>query len=404
MRVDCAPLLYGRTFKVDFQSRLLAQPVDFSLSDAADALEIIRCSMDHSDFVERREVIFTIRKKFVVSGVVTKFDRIFQDCGRTPLYTVLDGEGGRPAHGFIGVVIRIQSGVSPFDVPTSELVDMYCDMIKPIWNRSVDDNIVKTQWRSIDVPDQSLVVDDNIYKAINAGLSKVGVAYIKSQDWDVSDVRRCAMALAIRGSRNIAFCTNIDDIRNKGRFNIATCRNPQKCLSALSNSAENQSVADTRSMLDHSHSGTHGQPQGYDAVLYGEGESSVKKISPFDLKRSKTGDTPQKKQFIPPERRVQSYDDVLCSEPHVDEDGKKRDYQANLSFSLDSEINRLNNSTKKNNFSPLDGILTLGTIGGITYLVVGIINAYNPIVLALVGGISIVIVGYEAKKIINMFM
>ena len=51
----------------------------------------------------------------------------------------------------------------------------------------------------------------------------------------------------------------------------------------------------------------------------------------------------------------------------------------------------------------MDGVLILGAIAGVIYYVIGTINSANPIVLAVVGIVTIVITGVEAKKIIDKF-
>lgn len=228
MRIQYAPLLYGRTFHVDFSSEFLAQPDFFTEADASYAFSIVRNSMDHSDFIgdHGRLVVFG-NGNYAVTGLVITFAELFKKTRRTPMYDRLDHEAGRQAYGFIGMVVPVMGVRKPFDVPPEVYADMYCEMISPRWNEKYRQSVTKVRLREIDVPEAEQVHDANMAKSVPTGYGQPKTVAFGNQKGEREKLKNYVLGQALKGI-SISFCSDADEIRPEYRkvFNVLTCENP----------------------------------------------------------------------------------------------------------------------------------------------------------------------------------
>ncbi len=402
MKIKYSPLLYGRTYAVDFGAQFLTQPRFFTESDASWAFSVVSSSMDRSDFTgnDGRQVVFG-NGKFVVVGLVTKFDELFIRCGREPEFNHLDRERGRRAHGFIGIVVPVKSAAAAFDIPMEIWPDLYCETMNVRWKQVTPGEPTKFDLREMDVEEADRNLNKDMIQAISAGYRNSEKVFLKNNKPQREEIVHCALSLALRGD-SIVFCSDVDEIRPEYRnyFNVATCTNPEKLYAETKNVQD-----DSDSNIDNEvQDGLQNEVRGYDRVLEDYGGTQTRKA--HKSQNSRKAEKPNKQKAVKKEmfkgqsrrKSVQSYDDVLESSTE-----KKNYVQSGMrskTKSMDEEIERYNR-TKKSNFSSLDRGFILGAAGGFTYCVIGAVNSADPVVLAMAGTATIIITGIEAKRIID---
>lgn len=423
MKINGSPLLYGRTYRVDFGSQFLVQPDFFSKSDAEWAFTIVSSSMDHSDFVGRngRCVIFG-NGRFVVVGLVIEFEELFKKCGLEPVYNRLDHERGRAAYGFIGLVLKRTGREKAFHVPVNILAALYREMIAPIWDRRDLGEPVKMPAHEISVEESDQMPDSNLFQAISFSQQRLQPAVFENDQELTAKISHCVLMQALKGSK-IVFCSNADEIRADYRkaFDVVTCADPKNFVSVFEDNDDNLGYDSTEPIVN--------EVQGYDQILMTnqkqnnrvqnrvlgkEGKSGGGRLNKERKNSGRTNKGDKNSEGQLKKDAALSYDDIL--EQNRYEDNKKRESQSDKikkksvyapEGALDEEINRYNrtqNRVKKNKIVPADGIIILGVIAGITYCIVGAVNSVNPVVLAVAGAVTFVLVGIEAKRIIDLFI
>ena len=379
MIVKAAPILYGRTFEIDFSSFFLAQPAYFSKERATQLFSVVQSGMDHTDFMpDNGRVILHSDGKYITYGRIVVFSELYRQCNRKAVYTRLDHENGREAYGFIGIVIDVADiEHKSFELPAETLCTLYEELIQSRWAEEVRAAPSATEMRNI-------TVTDSMANPINTSLihSKtcgVQTAYLCDSKNAISTVVDGVFKLAYSGVP-VSFCSDADDIRIQYRnvYNIITCRSANVFNSLQANLAEEH-------------------------VNYSAG-SNVQSQATHRIHYSSNG---QKQRTV----RKGSYDDQL---QEIINGGKKKQGKSNARKSqnsqtspkgLEKELERYRRSEgiKTNQIDKTDGLLTLGVIAGVTFFVIGAINSANPIVLAFVGVVTIILAGIEAKRVIERF-
>lgn len=374
MIIKAAPILYGRTFEIDFSSFFLAQPAFFSKERATQLFSVVQSGMDHTDFMpDNGRVILHSDGKYITYGRIVVFSELYRQCNREAAYTRLDHENGREAYGFIGLVIDIADiEHNSFELPAETLCTLYEELIQSRWTEEVRAAPSATDTRNI-------IVTETMANPINTSLihSKtcgVQTAYLCDSENAISTVVDGVFKLAYSGVP-VSFCSNADDIRVQYRnvYNIITCRSANVFNSLQANLAE-----------EHVNHGAGNDVQGQAAQR---------------IHYSSNG---QEQRTV----RKGSYDDQLQQIIHG---GKKKQAESNKSQmspkGLEKELERYRRSEgiKTNQADKTDALLTLGVIAGVTFFIIGAINSANPIVLASVGAVTIILAGIEAKRVIERF-
>lgn len=289
MRIQYAPLLYGRTFHVDFSSEFLAQPDFFTAADASYAFSMVRSSMDHSDFIRDcgRLVVFGTGS-YAVTGLVITFEELFKKCGRMPMYNRLDHETGRPAYGFIGIVIPIvRTGMSKafnaFDVPVEAYTDLYCELIAPRWNEKYREGVTKVPLREMDVDEAKQIHDANMVNYLSTQYKSSKTIAFGNTAEERKKLKNYVLEQALKGIY-ISFCSDADEIKPKYRkvFNVLTCENPNMVLSHEPPQPQEHSVGKKSDQEGFSEPCNPAKIPSYDDILEGQYHPKREKNLKFD--------------------------------------------------------------------------------------------------------------------------
>lgn len=378
MTINAAPILYGRTYNLDFSSFFLAQPACYSKEQAAKVFSVVQGSMDHTDFMPSSgRIIVHSDGEFITYGRTVVFSELYAECNREPVCDRLDHKDGREAYGFIGIVFEALGKEQPiFKIPSGMLCDLYQELILPRWEEEVRAQPYATEMRTFEVNElTSQLVDGGSIRSTTNG---VQTTYLCNTEESLNTIIDGVLKLAYSGVP-VSFCSDADDIRTEYRnlYNIIACRNENFLHSLQVPEVEKRRVSPvTDARQSHAAEGF-GAQNGYNTT--------------HTVRRG-------------------SYDDQL---QRLRQDGKKKQegsnsrstYQTSPSSSsigLKKELERFRRSEGiKTNKK--DIILILGTVAGVTYFVIGAINSANPLVLATVGVVTIVLAGIEAKRIIDRF-
>ena len=432
MFVKCAPLLYGRTFNMDFASRFLVQPGFFNQEDATQAFILVKNSMDGFDFVgEHGRVVSFGNERYVVSGIAIEFKYLFSKCGQEPIYHKLDSATGRDAYGFVGVVIpREELPNIPVMVPADELLRLYCSCINPLWENNYEDfdsngrPTTKSGLQDVAVESINADTTQSTYNTIVSAIHTGGnIVSFKNDTFKNEEIVAALMRLTQNGS--LSFCSDVDDMDvEKARlFKIVSSRKPAKYIRsqdastgvytspALSTGAQND-FSNSRPPYDakqpkHSTRTPKRGTSSYDDILeqFTESPESVQEGNKFKHNREPFGRKSsgnagsQGKDTMRGKRTPGSYDDILGGD---DTKGEKQREQADSKKNdLDFDVQRRLNLLGKSKVT--EGLTVLGIAAGLIYVDVGLITNANPIVLAIIGAATIVLSGIEAKRIIERY-
>ena len=273
-----------------------------------------------------------------------------------------------------------------FKLPSDMLCDLYKELISPRWTEEVRAQPSGTEMRAVKVNEltnestnkltnelTNELVDGGSVRSATSGTQR---AYLCNTEEALSTIIDGVLKLAYSGVA-VSFCSDADDIRAEYRslYNIIACRNE--------NSMNSLAASET---VDRSAPSTSGVSQS---------RESMSSRVPHNNREHAV--------------RRGSYDDQLL---RLSQDGKKKQTEGNYwttyqisktpSSGLEKELERYRRSEGIKT-SKTDAILTLGTVAGVTYFVIGAINSANPLVLATVGVVTIVLAGIEAKRIIDRF-
>jgi len=355
MKVTCAPLVYGRTYQVDFGSDFLIRPKYLTGSAAAPAFERVRSSMDAFDLAPEggRTVVFG-DGRVAIAGVTVFFEDLFAECGREPAYHRLDRADGRKAYGFVGVAIPVGDVQGVPVIPRAKLLDLYCRCIGPAWNDEYAEGggirrytVRETEMTFDEMPGERV---EPVLRAISIGLmGGKNTVVLNSGEADRDAAAAAALALALRGEQ-IAFCSDVDGIRMEKTkvFSVMTSRTPAA----------------------------------FDA------RPAAKEDLPAGEKKPKTAKEP---------KTTGGYDDVLAALDRSSAGTDRGEKESSLVDDVCRRLKALGESWG------IDAAAVLGAAAGVVYVVVGALHSVNPVVLAIAGAATLVIIGLEARRLIERY-
>ncbi|SFR92131.1 hypothetical protein [Anaeromicropila populeti] len=395
MKLNYAPIIHARTKYVDFRKGLLVLPVDFSETDAQDVHSLV---LDSTRFFELagtsgRRVVYG-NGKFVVSGISIIFQELFKLCNKEPEFNRVDHENGRLAYGFVGVVFPVASRPNLFDIPNEVFLNIYLKHIKTRWEETTETENVfgskKVEYEEIDLPDAGRIANFDTQLS-----NRSGKLLLEDIPEDCDATVAYVLSKALRGER-IAFCSNITipKLISESRFDIVTCRNassilpPEVQVRPLQNQpepADNYSLKRTAQRLP--------------KKMHLYEPPKKKKESSLDDILEQYNAPIENKDFLSERYNPREYARKKDNKAPYMKEAKKND---NTTLSYNDIIREKSDIfTKKSDFTEIATVL--GVIAGVTFTVIGLATQANPIVLATVGVITVVLTGMEAKRILDRF-
>ena len=397
MKIKYAPLLHARTKNVDFHSGFLVLPAGFSEADARYAHSLV---LDSTRFLELagpdgRRVVFG-NGNFVVTGITIIIEDLFKKCGLEPEYHKVDHKDGRLAYGFIGIAMPVSKEMPPFDVPYETFLNIYRKHIKARWEETLDSEGVhdplKIQFEEAEVPAAVSIPNYDAQFAYRSGKLLLEDT-IETRD----GIAAYVLSKALR-KEQIALCTDITlpkAIAENG-FDIITCKNASAIL----------------------------PPEIRNEPLPKQPTSSVPAKEPLSRRMmprvQKAAPAPQQ----PVRNKVQSLDAILSEHgaPSSIEDSLlPENTQGTQNPISPRPPAKAEKKTGSDTVSPYEETIRkaaapdpspniaaeaatiLGIVAGVTFVAIAIASQAAPVVLATVGSVTVVLVGVEAKRIIDRF-
>ena len=363
IKIKVMPVVHARTFNLDFKTgKLLVAPDAFTEDDSLLIYNIAKESTRQREMapIFGRYVIYG-NKSYAVVGRTVRFLDLYTACGREPKYCHVDKENGRTAYGFVGLMIHKGTITEPFVFSDDLLLNVYEQCIEDLWNEVAGEiNAYETKKMGfIDVevesmsaqPDYAPLLSQTVSPIILEDSDDQTVSPIILEDSDElrEQIIYNAMRKALNGE-SISLCTSVSAL-DGNTFSIITCKNA---------SFKAKEVAKAIECIEHGHVQTH----------RGDYERPPKKDIPAVERRSE-----------------QSWDDIL-SATTISNEGEKP-FQPRFQ--------------KKNHDNFIEKGLVLGTVLGITFIVIELACHASPILIAVTGVYTVVVGGIEAKRIIDKF-
>ena len=350
IKIKVMPVVHARTFNLDFKTgKLLVAPDAFTEDDSLLIYNIAKESTRQREMapIFGRYVIYG-NKSYAVVGRTVRFLDLYTACGREPKYCHVDKENGRTAYGFVGLMIHKGTITEPFVFSDDLLLNVYEQCIEDLWNEVAGEiNAYETKKMGfIDVEVESMSAQPDYAPLLSQTVSPI---ILEDSDELREQIIYNAMRKALNGE-SISLCTSVSAL-DGNTFSIITCKNA---------SFKAKEVAKAIECIEHGHVQTH----------RGDYERPPKKDIPAVERRSE-----------------QSWDDIL-SATTISNEGVKP-FQPCFQ--------------KKNHDNFIEKGLVLGTVLGITFIVIELACHASPILIAVTGVYTVVVGGIEAKRIIDKF-
>jgi len=370
MIIKAMPVLHARTYNIDFRTgKLLIEPESFSNYDSECLYQIA------VESTRQREMAPTCGR-FVVYGAGTysvvgrtvRFSDLYSSCNKEPKFCTVDHkEGGRTAYGFVGLMISTGSVEKPFALSDELILDVYERCIEKRWNETDgDEGALETKKMGYLELDVSPLSEQPSYEPLLRNSDKPVI--LEDSEDSRKQIVYSAMLQAFSGKK-VSLCTSVARL-DGNVFKVTTCKNAASKSKMVSDAIEQiESVHFNSKSLQRAHD-RNDDRKGNDS--FGKGRMQVA--------------LPNKAVEIPRRKREQSLNDLLSSTTAPNDDGES-----------------FQKSYKKNQTNVTDTGLILGTVFGITFVVVEIAKNTSPILLAITSAFTIVVGGFEAKRIIDKF-
>lgn len=344
MILSAMPVLHARTYNIDFRTgKLLIEPEAFSPSDSATIYKVATESTRRRELAPPcgRYVIYGSGPYSVV-GRTVRFSDLYSRCGKEAKYIKVDKDNGRLAYGFVGLMIKTRSQKDPFILSDELILDIYERCIEKRWEETEnDENAYDTMKVGFMDFDVQTKATVGDYEPLIEQSS--GLIILEDTDDLREQIVYSAMSQVFKG-QSLSLCTSVA-MFDKDIFSVVTCKDAASKIQEI-DKAINQI----------SHDGMQGSDQ---RAVY-----------------SRTHTV-----------KVKSLDNLL-SETEVPDDAGSG-FQKKNTGNVQGTI--------------LDKGIILGTILGITFVVVEIVKNSSPVLIALTSAATVVLAGVEAKRIIEKF-
>ena len=361
MTMKVMPVVHARTFNLDFKTgKLLVAPDAFTEDDSLLIYNIAKESTRQREMapIFGRYVIYG-NESYAVVGRTVRFLDLYTACGREPKYCHVDKENGRTAYGFVGLMIPKETKTEPFVFSDDLLLDVYEQCIEDRWNEVAGEtNAYETKKMGfIDVEVKPMTPQPDYPPLLSQTVSPI---ILEDSDELREQIIYHAMRKALNGE-SISLCTSVSAL-DGNTFSIITCKNASFKAKEVAKAIEciEHDQVDSKQTAKKSHVQTH----------RGDYERPPKKDIPAVERRSE-----------------QSWDDIL-SATTISNEGVKP-FQPCFQ--------------KKNHDNFIEKGLVLGTVLGITFIVIELACHASPILIAVTGVYTVVVGGIEAKRIIDKF-
>ena len=361
MTIKVMPVVHARTFHLDFKTgKLLVAPDSFTEDDSLMIYNIAKESTRQREMapIFGRYVIYG-NKSYAVVGRTVRFLDLYTACGREPKYCHVDKENGRTAYGFVGLMIPKGTITEPFVFSDNLLLDVYEQCIEDRWNEVVGEiNAYETKKMGFfDVEVELMPVQPDYAPLLSQTVSPI---ILEDSDELREQIIYNAMRKALNGE-SISLCTSVTAL-DGNIFSIITCKNASFTAKEVAKAIEciEHDPVDSRQTAKNSHV----------QIRCGAYERPPKKAEPTVTRRSE-----------------QSLDDILSTTTIPNE--SEESFQTRFS--------------KKNQDNFIEKGLILGTVLGITFIVIELVRHASPLLIAVTGTYTVVVGGIEAKRIIEKF-
>ena len=366
MQISVMPVLHARTFNIDFRSgKLLVEPEKFTETDSMQVYNIAKESTRQLEMAPEygRYIVFGAGA-YAVIGRTVRFIDLYTACKRTPKFSYVDKEDGRPAYGFVGIMIPLGTISDPFYISDDLILYVYEHCIRDRWDENIDDqNAFATKKMGlfdIDVkempcqPDcSSLIMDASI------------PTILEDSDELREQILFNVMKSALNGER-VSLCTSVSTI-DENVFSIVTCKNVV---------FKSKEVAEAIERIE-----------GY------QGEAKPTK--------NKYNSSPQNTKTIY-RSKEKSLDDILEMTGTPGEDDDKHGLLPKKNREYIQQRKECN--SKNGGRGASEKAMILGTVLGITFIIIEVAYSASPLLMAVTGTYTIIIGGIAAKRIIDRFL
>lgn len=365
IKIKVMPVVHARTFNLDFKTgKLLVAPDAFTEDDSLLIYNIAKESTRQREMapIFGRYVIYG-NKSYAVVGRTVRFLDLYTACGREPKYCHVDKENGRTAYGFVGLMIHKGTITEPFVFSDDLLLDVYEQCIEDRWNEVAGEtNAYETKKMGfIDVEVEPMREQPDYAPLLSQTVSPI---ILEDSDELREQIIYHAMRKALNGE-SISLCTSVSAL-DGNTFSIITCKNASFKAKEVAKAIEciEHDPVDSKQTAKKSHVQTH----------RGDYERPHKKALSQDIPAVER-------------RSEQSMDDILSTTTIPNESEK--------TFQLRFQKKCHDNFIEKG--------LILGTVLGITFIVIELACHASPLLIAVTGVYTVVIGGIEAKRIIDKF-
>lgn len=361
MQISVMPVLHARTFNIDFRSgKLLVEPEEFTETDSMQVYNIAKESTRQLEMAPEcgRYIVFGAGA-YAVIGRTVRFIDLYTACKRTPQFSYVDKKDGRPAYGFVGIMIPRGTISDPFYISDDLILYVYEHCIRDRWNENIDDqNAFATKKMGLfDIDVEKMPCQLGCSSLImNAAMPTV----LEDSNELREQILFSAMKSALNGER-VSLCTSVSTI-DENVFSIVTCKNVV---------FKSKELAEAIGEME-----------------YQDGANPMKNKCSSSPKNTETNHG----------GKVKSPDDVLETTVSPEENNgihcflpkKNRDKGCNL-----KSEGRGGESEKA---------MILGTVLGITFIIIEVAYSASPLLMAVTGTCTIIIGGIAAKRIIDRFL
>lgn len=232
MKILAAPIIHARTKNVDFRTRFLVRPEDFTDAVSENVRSYVLNSTAYFELAGpqgRRLVLCD--EAHVITGVSMDISRLSSACGRKSDYCQ-EGKG-RSNFAFIGLVFPKKEIRQAFDVPLQVLLDLYEKYMKLRWEEPdapASYEPTKASYELFELPEARRVSDLEVAKLP----PKKCVIEL-----DAEQTEAIAARVILEMGKNPEFCRAFcSDMPNaasviKGRFDLVTSQNAESIRQQL---------------------------------------------------------------------------------------------------------------------------------------------------------------------------
>ena len=232
MKILAAPIIHARTKNVDFRTRFLVRPADFSEAASENVRSYVLNSTAYFELAGsqgRRLVLCD--DTHVITGVSMDISRLSSACGKKSDYC--QEKKGRSNFAFIGLVFLKKEIRQAFDVPLTVLFDVYEKYMKLRWEEPdapASYEPMKASYELFELPEARRVSDLEVAKLP----PKKCVIELEAEQTDAI-AARVILEMGKNPGFCRAFCSDMPNAASviKSRFDLVTSQNAENIRQQL---------------------------------------------------------------------------------------------------------------------------------------------------------------------------